>query len=68
MKKKKTPQIVTLLVLTLIVVVFWIFFSVYRVFANKPSPIVPPEVIVPLDAKLDSDTLEEIKTKTFITP
>lgn len=66
MNKKKLPEIVIILILTLIVVIFWIFFSVYRVFTNKPAPAVPAEVIIPLDAKLDSDTLEDIKSRNYI--
>jgi hypothetical protein len=63
---KKKPEIVNLLILTLIVVVFWIFFSVYRVFTDVPVAIVPEEIIIPLDPKFDSATLEMIKLKEYI--
>lgn len=65
MRKNKLPPIVTILVLTLIVVVFWIFFSVYRVFSNKPSPTVPEAVLAPIEGRLDTQTIEEIKTRIY---
>lgn len=63
MKNKKLPSIVILLILTAITAVFWISFSVYRVF-TKPKPInIPGEVTAPINPSLDLDTLNEIERR-----
>lgn len=62
-KNKKLPSIIILLILTAITAVFWISFSVYRVF-TKPKPInIPNEVIAPINPNLDLDTLNEIERR-----
>lgn len=65
MKKKKLPELITILILTLIVVVFWMFFTVYRVFTNKPASVVEEEIIQPLNASFDSQTMQEIQDRSF---
>ncbi len=66
MKKMKTPSLVTLAVLTTITILFWIFFSVYRIFASKPSTSVPPEILEPVTPTLDSATLEKITQGVYL--
>lgn len=52
------------MILTLITVLFWISFSIYNVFTNKPSPTVTDEIIQQVDPKLDIQTLNIIRDKT----
>lgn len=63
MPRKKTPQIVTILILTLLVIIFWVFFSVYRVFIDKSDAVVPQEIIEPFTSNLDTQTLELAKSR-----
>lgn len=64
--KKKLPAIVTTLILTVITSIFWVFFTAYRSVTSKPQPAVPAEIILPLNPKLDTNTIEEIKNKSFL--
>jgi hypothetical protein len=62
-KNKKLPSVVILLILTAITTIFWISFSVYRVF-TKPNPIdISSEVTTSINPSLDLDTLNEIEKR-----
>lgn len=59
--KKKLPNSLTVLIATLITILFWIGFEVYRTF-TKPADInVPESVLKPLTPNLDIDSLSEIE-------
>jgi|EPASupsiteSAE347_1022098.scaffolds.fasta_scaffold00079_25 hypothetical protein len=66
MKKEKTPNIVSLAILTLITSILWIFFSLYRVFIEKSDTNVPQEILEPLSPILDETIISEIEKKVFI--
>jgi hypothetical protein len=63
MKKTKLPSIIVLMILTLITVLFWISFTVYRVFTTESKPEIPEEVILKLDPNFDSKTLQMTKDR-----
>lgn len=65
MKKTKTPNLVTLAVLTTITVVFWVFFSLYRVFTDEPSYDVPAEILEPVSPTLESSLIDKIESRIF---
>jgi len=65
MKIPKPPNLVTIVILTTITIIFWVFFSVYRAFTQEPTPTVPPEIIEPFSPDLDQDTLNKIQSRTF---
>lgn len=65
MKKTKTPNLVTLVVLTTITVLFWVFFSLYRVFTDEPSYDVPAEILEPVSPTLDSSLIDKIESRIF---
>jgi hypothetical protein len=65
MKKLKTPNLVTIVVLTTITIIFWVFFSVFRAFTQEPSPSLPPEILEPFNPDLDAETLSKIQGRTF---
>ena len=62
-KKLKTPTLVTTAVLTMITVIFWIAFEVYRTITTKPAPTVPQEIIAPLNPTLDEGTLNKLQLR-----
>ncbi len=64
-KKPKPPSIVTLAVMTTITVVFWVFFSVYRVYMTKVPTNVSPEILKPISATLDPAALAQISQKVY---
>lgn len=65
MKNKKLPSIVVLFILTIITLLFWISFSIYRVFSSKPAPQVPTNVLLNLDPKLDNVTLDQTEKRIY---
>lgn len=65
MKKTKTPNLVTIAVLTTITALFWVLFSIYRVFTREPSPVVPPEILEPVSPSLDSSIIDKIQSRLF---
>lgn len=66
MKKLKTPTAVTTAVLTLITIFFWIAFEVYRSLTVKPTPPVPPEIIIALNPTLDSAALNKLQQRMHL--
>ncbi|HSX49017.1 MAG TPA: hypothetical protein VLE44_02050 [Candidatus Saccharimonadales bacterium] len=67
MKKTKTPTPVITAALTLITIMFWAGFEVFRTLTVKPEPTVPQPIIRPLDPTLDINTLQSIGQRTFLT-
>lgn len=65
MKKQKIPSLVSIAILTTITVLFWVGFSVYRIFSEEPDPSVPAEIIEPLTPTLDSATIDKIEQRIF---
>lgn len=65
MKKPKAPKLVTVAITTTITIIFWIFFTLYQVLTTKPSPSVDPNLLKPIDANLNSESLEKVKDRIF---
>jgi hypothetical protein len=65
MKQQKLPSLVVIIILTTITAIFWVAFSVYRVFSAKPSPDIPTDILAPLTPILDRATIEKIQGKLF---
>jgi len=65
MKKNKLPNIVSTAILTLIVIFTWIILSVLRIFTVKPSPVVPAEILIPVDVTLDTNSLDTLESRIF---
>jgi hypothetical protein len=66
MKKTKLPNIVAVLILTLITVVMWVSFSIYRAVVSAPSAVVPAAVSQPLTPTLDSEAMTLLESRVFI--
>jgi hypothetical protein len=65
-KKRKTPSFITIGILTLITVFFWIFFSIFRAFTVKPAIQVPEELLTPVNPTLDTNALNSIEEKFYL--
>ncbi|MDP3994653.1 MAG: hypothetical protein Q8P91_02395 [bacterium] len=65
MKKNKLPNIVSTAILTLIVIFTWIVLSVLRIFMVKPSPEVSAEILKPVNATLDTNSLDTLEGRIF---
>lgn len=65
MKKSKIPSLVTVVILTTITMVFWLLFSIYRVFTKTPQLNIAPQIIEPLDPLLDKNTLDKLQGTTY---
>lgn len=66
-KNKLKRDILTLLILTTIVVVIWIGFSVYFKLSRPTPPEVPAKILRTLNPSFDEEALEEIEKRRFIT-
>lgn len=66
MKKTKLPNIVAVLILTLITVVMWVSFSIYRAVVSTPAAVVPAAVSQPLTPSLDSEAMTLLESRVFI--
>ncbi len=66
MKQSKLPNLISVLILTLITVVMWISLNIYRAISTKPAPVVPDEISKPLNPNLDTETITNLGTKIFL--
>lgn len=65
-KKTKLPNLIAILILTLITVVMWVAFSVYRAVTSTPTATVPVEVTEPISPILDEEAMTQIESRLFI--
>jgi len=65
MQKTKLPNLITLLVLTLVTVLMWIGFTIFRAITTAPEPSVPQDVSQTLSPALDTVTLNKVKSGLF---
>lgn len=63
--KTKIPNLVTVLIFTLITSIAWVFFSVYRALTAKPNFDVPPAVLQPLSPNLDKSTIDKVEGRMY---
>jgi len=66
MSIKDSPPIVKLAILTLITVIIWITFDVYRALTIKPAPDVPEEILAKLDPSLDETALNQLQSRVYV--
>ena len=67
MKKSKAPSYVTIAILSVITVFFWIIFSILRLLSAPTKISVPDEILTPLNPNLDLDTLNNLENRLFFT-
>ena len=66
--KTKVPNLITILVLTVLTAVVWISLGVYRAITTQPTPRVPEEISQPLSPILDKNVIDDIKSRQFVSP
>jgi len=62
----KLPGIVSLSIFSAIVVIFWIFFGVYRAITAKSTPQVSAQIIEPITPSLDTNAIKNLGERVFI--
>lgn len=65
MKNPKQPSYMTLAILSVITVFFWIIFSVIRLIQKPVDTKVPNEILSPITPTLDLETLENVKNSKY---
>lgn len=65
MKPPRPPRFVTLAIMTTITVIFWVFFSVYKILSSQIEPSVGPDILSPLSPTLDTDSLNTIQNSLY---
>lgn len=66
MKKTKIPSLIPILVLTLITVIMWVFFDIFRILKTTPELAVPTTISQPLTPSLDQDSINQIESRIFL--
>jgi hypothetical protein len=66
MKRNKLPSLITILVLTLLTIILWVSFSVYRAITAKPTESVPAAVSNPITPTLDQTEINTIESAVFL--
>lgn len=66
MKKNKLPNIISILVLTLLTIILWITLTIYHAFTVKPAASVPSEISAPLTPTLNTDTIKQIEAGIYL--
>ncbi len=67
MRRPTPPNTITIIILTTITIIFWVFFSVYRILTTQAEQPVPPEVLEPINPTLDTATLDALEGKLLFT-
>lgn len=65
-KKSRLPNLVSILILTVLTSLMWISFSVYRAVTSKPAPNVPQVISEPLTPTLDTETINKIESNLYL--
>ncbi|MEK7061279.1 MAG: hypothetical protein AAB954_01310 [Patescibacteria group bacterium] len=65
MKKLKVPNIVTIMILTVITILFWIILSVIRIFQKEPTPTIPSEILNPFNSSYDKSVVDKIEKRIY---
>jgi hypothetical protein len=66
MKIKDAPPIVKIAFMSLITVIIWITFDVYRALTVEPSPEVSEEVLRGLSPALDVTALNQLQNRVYV--
>lgn len=65
MRKPNPPKLVTVALTTTITIVFWIFFTLYKVLTTAPEPSVSDKLLEPILPQLDTESLGKINDRIF---
>lgn len=65
-EKRKLPGIVKMAILTVITVIAWIGFEVYRALTLEPPAVVSPKILEPIIPDLDSQSLNKLQKRIHL--
>lgn len=65
MRKPNPPKLVTVALTTTITIVFWIFFTLYKVLTTAQEPSVSEKLLEPILPQLDTESLTKINDRVF---
>lgn len=68
MRKTKLPNIVTILILTMVTTVMWVGFSIYHAFTQAPPAAVPTDIGAALNPSLDTSTIAKVESALYFDP
>lgn len=66
MNQQKLPNLVNIAIFTLITILAWIGFGVFRQVTKEPEPEVNQEILEPLDPTLDTSTLNQLESRVYL--
>ena len=66
MKNRKLPSLVVIAILTVITVLIWIGFGIFRLATKELPPAVPKELLNPLNPELDLQGLQDIEKRFYL--
>lgn len=61
----KLPNVINLMILTLVTILIWLSFTVYRSFTREATPVVPVEVVLPVNPQLDLEVIKMMEQKLY---
>lgn len=62
---KYYPPLVLIVSLSSITTIIWVAISIYHAYQKQPPPVVPNEMLVPVDLNLNTEIFDEIKQKVY---
>jgi len=66
MNKTKLPNLIPILILTLVTVVMWVSLDIYIAIKKPSNAVVPAQISQPLTPTLDQNTINQIESHTFL--
>lgn len=66
MQKTKLPNLISILILTVLTSVMWISLNIYRALTTKPTPVVTQVISEPLTPTLDTATITKVESSLFL--
>lgn len=61
----KLPNVINLMILTLVTLLIWLSFTVIRSFTKEPAAVVPTEIVLPINPKLDTQTIDQMESRIY---
>ncbi len=61
----KLPNLIVLMILTLITLLIWLTLNIYRNFTKETPPAVPIEIVLPVSPYLDTETIDQMEKRIY---
>lgn len=53
------------MILTLVTLLIWLSFTIFRSFTREAAPVVPVEIVLPVNPKLDTNTIKQMEQRLY---